>query len=739
MTYARFGRLLVVIAATPFSLSSQPSVVKGIVLDSLRRGLADVSVDRIDGSAYALTRTDGRFSLLLDGTTSRVRFQKVGYLPAERTLNLAAFPHEILEVVLSVAPTALAGVLVSGGREGAAMTRESVRRIPPVGESDVYRALPLLAGVTQPDDVKARVNLLGAAGDEASYSLDGHPLQAMAHLQNVIGAFNTASIDGVELRLNQIPSVVDSRVGGLVAVTTRQPGRERNGELVASLLSLGATVVSASSTRADLLVSARASYIGALLNRVTDGSGSSSARVPDFSDALVRFGFTPTPSSRVELLGSRAFDAERPGPGSTGVPLRSSETLGGLRLTFAGKRMDAHLRTSHDRAETLDRNQVAGVAAVNNVQSWFSAEAGAKLQLWRVLEASGVVSLDERRHMHRWLNIRTGAGGSERLDLSARQRLLAVGSQFLLKFSEGRSLSAGARITVADSSSAFAPQLVAKVLSSSAQQVSIGIERRAQFDAQLSDPENTRPQPTFLLSRPRLMDAVSLEYRLHERTDGGVAYSLHTTAAVRWYADRTTSAQRSGPAASRTSDMLFERAPARSLGIATTVLARHASGPSAQLTYSFVRSLTRRHDEWVPTSWDTPSNISGVFTLPLPRRLSLSVVGAMRSGLPITPIVGRVIVPSFDGSGGESRLIYGEMNSARLPGFQRFDVALRKRWTPRAFEVDASLQVVNLLYKRNVVAYDAATYLAQVASGQTPTARRAGLPLVPSIGVEVRW
>jgi hypothetical protein len=138
--------------------------------------------------------------------------------------------------------------------------------------------------------------------------------------------------------------------------------------------------------------------------------------------------------------------------------------------------------------------------------------------------------------------------------------------------------------------------------------------------------------------------------------------------------------------------------------------------------------------------WDVRHTLAILGSVPVSRRWTLSSTFQLRSGLPVTPIATSVLVPNpvFPGQL-IRRLVPGDKNSARLPAFRRLDLGMRRRWSTKRFEMDLTLQVVNVLATENVLAYDWQIYLQQREFGGSQLASRAGVPLVPSIGFEVRW
>lgn len=112
----------------------------------------------------------------------------------------------------------------------------------------------------------------------------------------------------------------------------------------------------------------------------------------------------------------------------------------------------------------------------------------------------------------------------------------------------------------------------------------------------------------------------------------------------------------------------------------------------------------------------------------------------LRSGTATTPVVARILEPLGPGFF-TTRFIYGNPNSARLPGYRRVDLGLRRSWTSGTKDWTLSFQILNALARTNALQIDWDSYFvcrAGLFCGDN-TVKRKGLPLLPSIGLEVRW
>jgi len=110
------------------------------------------------------------------------------------------------------------------------------------------------------------------------------------------------------------------------------------------------------------------------------------------------------------------------------------------------------------------------------------------------------------------------------------------------------------------------------------------------------------------------------------------------------------------------------------------------------------------------------------------------------SGRATTPVRARVFV-SYDEFQEylRTRYLRGYRNSVRVPAYSRLDLGARRTWRARRAEWTASVQILNVLWQDNPVDYDWSQYYAGQSDPSISRFNRKGLPLLPSVGLEVRW
>jgi hypothetical protein len=134
--------------------------------------------------------------------------------------------------------------------------------------------------------------------------------------------------------------------------------------------------------------------------------------------------------------------------------------------------------------------------------------------------------------------------------------------------------------------------------------------------------------------------------------------------------------------------------------------------------------------EYAP-SQDIRHTISAVGRVRPGRGWTLGVKWRAQSGRPFTPIIGRENVSEFV-DGIDWVPVLGVYNSGRFPWYQRLDVRAERAFRLAGANVNASLEAVNVLGRRNLYDY---RYVDGYSRGEPVTM----LPFLPTFGVSVAF
>ncbi len=753
------------------------AVVRGCVLSARGDTIVQASVSVRGALNQTRTSNDGCFAIALPVGEWRLVIRRLGYRPAEILARSERETPGVLSVVLEPATTELGRLVVNGESLSpftTTVTPTALRQLPPLGERDPFRALPFLPGIAQPNDLLGRLHLAGGASDEHVITLNGHPLQAPFHINSVMGAFNPASLDRVDVVMHHLPVSRFDRVSGSIDLHTREAAGRAEREAQLSVLSVSGTVLEPSVFgNTDVLATARASYLDAVLKRLSLDGGSDDIRVPSFRDALVTARTQWSRRLDSEVLLFHTQDRWFESGSSTAAPAAWGENLIGVRVGYREGRWNGGARVSLNRATVAQRTLADDVQSghvgplessamgqrttslIDMDQQWVSAQLDAQYQRerWRVAAAIG---LDARNHDNAWL----GLDATERLLNELPPAGHYVASQLVRNGSfEGTTITErwgirstlGVRASAVGGSVYFAPRALVSAPVATNITLSLGLDRRFQFDAIAAEPnEGTLTQPVFFPMRPRSADVAAFsaawrpsgdEQRTRVQVSAAVFGKRNRDRPVLPLAttsdDLPQTATPVGPPPSWAPPFTFVVGYA----VGTTVGFDIASTSGWLLQGSYTRQRSRDARDGVirPTPWDAPHQLTGLFGVPLGRKWQFTMAGQFRSGPAVTPIALTVLNPFSQSY--VPRYIPGEPLTARAPAFFRADIGVQRSWIARRATWVVSAQAINALASDNGVRYDgvAAAACSGRPGGCTNNGGTGGLPFLPSLGIEVRW
>jgi hypothetical protein len=152
--------------------------------------------------------------------------------------------------------------------------------------------------------------------------------------------------------------------------------------------------------------------------------------------------------------------------------------------------------------------------------------------------------------------------------------------------------------------------------------------------------------------------------------------------------------------------------------------------------YSLGRSTRFDGEQTYAPFFDRRHNTNFVVARKFAKQLEVNLRWNYGSGFPFTPIRGYFEQLPFtnpDGSpyidfpypteNGQMGILYGDLNSKRLPDYHRLDLTAKKAWDIKEHQrLEASLAITNVYNRRNIFYYD------------TPKAQRVNqLPIMPTL------
>ena len=286
----------------------------GVVIDGATGvPIPDVRVE--SGREAVTTGADGRFSVVLRGGETMVRFRADGYLETRvpvvgADIEVRLFRNTFAETVEVVSETI-------------AQPRPSSTPIPPeevfqvAGSVDnVFRTLDLLPGVASTDDFGSRLAVRGGTPDQNLTVMDGVEIHNPYRLFGITSAFNPETVESFQLTAGGFGVAYGDRLSSLLIVETRSGSRDFQGATAVSVTD-GNVVLEGTTPLWDngtWLFSARRTYYDLVAGPLLDQN------FPSFADLQLQAGWEFGPGHRFTLTGLRSvedadldIDIDRPG------------------------------------------------------------------------------------------------------------------------------------------------------------------------------------------------------------------------------------------------------------------------------------------------------------------------------------------------------------------------------------------------------------------------------------------
>jgi hypothetical protein len=240
------------------SVAAQTGVVEGRVRVASGRGVPGAAVilrGSTDTISVRGTETNdlGRFRLPGVPTGSWVlRVIRIGFDEAIVPVTVVADGPD-LDIVLVERAIELGGVSVEVDRQrtrfeedaGATtreLTRDELKLVPGVAESDVLRAIEVLPGVVSTSDYTSAFNVRGGSADQNLILIDGFPIYNPFHLGGLFSVFNADVVSRAELLAGGFPARYGGRVSSVLNVESDATGSGTTVDGGISLLAARAAV-----------------------------------------------------------------------------------------------------------------------------------------------------------------------------------------------------------------------------------------------------------------------------------------------------------------------------------------------------------------------------------------------------------------------------------------------------------------------------------------------------------------
>ena len=257
------------------STAQQTATVSGRVLDAeTGESLPYANVSVLETGQGSAANVDGYFALVgLAAGEYTLRVSFLGFQAAQIKVRAQTFAAP-LEVRLAREAAGLEEVLVTAEQYRMIKTSEGVSQVvlaprdmailPSVGDTDVFRSLQLLPGISGTNEGSSGLYVRGGTPDQNLVLLDGMTVYHVDHLFGFFSAFNSDAIKDVRLYKGGYPAAYGGRASSVVDLTGRT-GRNHLGAGVGmNLLSASAVLEAPLGRRGSILVTGRRSYTDVL-------------------------------------------------------------------------------------------------------------------------------------------------------------------------------------------------------------------------------------------------------------------------------------------------------------------------------------------------------------------------------------------------------------------------------------------------------------------------------------------
>lgn len=226
------------------------------------------------------TNLDGFFSLIdVKAENLELEISYVGY----QSKKISVDPNHQGLLIIELEPTSaeLQEVVVTAdaykvlrattGISSATISTKQLNSLPSVGETDIFRSLQLLPGVSGTNENSSGLFVRGGTPDQNLVLLDGMTVYKVDHFFGFFSAFNANAVKDVQLYKGAFPARYGGRTSSVVDLTGKIGSFQKiQGGLGINMLSANAYFELPVTKRVSLLLAGRRSYTDVIQSALFD-------------------------------------------------------------------------------------------------------------------------------------------------------------------------------------------------------------------------------------------------------------------------------------------------------------------------------------------------------------------------------------------------------------------------------------------------------------------------------------
>jgi hypothetical protein len=747
----------------PWAVQAQ-TTVEGRVLAPSGDPVPAVTITLTNRSAavrVATADSTGRFAFLdVAAGSYTLRAERIGFVPLVRAITVGSVPLR-LDLNLVDAPVSIAGVTVEGQRMRARfenqagattreLTRDELKLIPGLAESDVLRAVEALPGVISTSDFSSSYNVRGGSADQNLILLDGIPIYNPFHVAGVFSIFNSDMVERAELLAGGFPAEYGGRVSSVLNVISDVSTADFDVSGGVSVLATRVSVGGPVSPSTRVRVGVRRSYFDQLLKPIFDFP----YHLGDLQLGAESFTKSGSRISATAYIGNDVLDFS----GVDDFPLQLDWEWGNAVLGAAwtktlrnGGQID--VRSSYSRFKTNilfpDFNDVS----FNSVIDHSLIKGGITLPHATRNELKFGFELNRLHYANR-----AEAGGTVFRHGSDVGWQPSLYGQIVFRPNARWLIETGMRedLWITEESSPtlseLSPRLAIKrFFGDGNAAVKLALGRYTQFLHSLRDEEFPVGIDVWVLSGLRAPHVVSNQVQAGFEWFPAASWYLAVEAyhrkfdgvATNNFADDPndqTDDLLSGEGLSYGADAVIRKDAGRLRGFVTVSWLRAWREFPDILSGEIVRPKIR-----YPPLFDRRVEIDAVMRFRLPRNWDAGVRWNFGSSLPYTRPIGSYLFYNYRVTDGRKTLddspdsaqvavLLQPRNTSRYPAYHRLDISFRKDFQKRWGLITPYLDILNIYNRKNVLFY--------FYDYNKQPAMRAGVsmfPFLPTIGMELKF